>query len=142
MCPDYYSIGYGSGGSYACFRNWKLQGSDSGEEDNDPSSPFWYTIKNHSNDASIDSDQGKASFPLNCDHAYRYFRIIQTGKNKYKPAEGKPDEWSDVFVASHFEIYGTLFVGSYANSAQTKLPSITEVLIPVLASYTLLVFVY
>ncbi len=40
---------------------------------------------------------------------YRYFRIIQHGKNKYRPSkEGDPDEWGDVLATYGFELFGNL----------------------------------
>lgn len=70
---------------------------------------MWTTLKEHKDDSSLDSEF--ASFLWNLGtvkESYRYFRIIQTGKNKFQPSEGVADLWSDVLVAGGFELFGTL----------------------------------
>ena len=51
------------------------------------------------------------------DKAFRYFRIIATGKNSFTGKAG----WQYVLVASAFEIYGTLI--ETENKKKPKIPS-------------------
>eukprot|EP01118_Nematostelium_gracile_P016121 TRINITY_DN6606_c0_g1_i1.p1 TRINITY_DN6606_c0_g1~~TRINITY_DN6606_c0_g1_i1.p1 ORF type:complete len:426 (-),score=90.71 TRINITY_DN6606_c0_g1_i1:15-1292(-) len=110
-----YTLRYGSGGNYCCPRNWLLQGTNSIEvlmEDQDPTEdPKWETLRVHINDETLDSDWAIHTWKLNIpeNQSYRIFRIIQTGKNKYQVEKGLKDSWSDVLVASGFELYGTLY---------------------------------
>jgi hypothetical protein len=98
---NYYTLCYGSSGNLVCPRNWALEGSNSGVN--------WVLLKSHANDISINSDHGGFSWPVTGNNnRYRYFRIRQTGKNSFKAANPKEDEWSDVLVVAGFEIYGTL----------------------------------
>jgi len=109
LVPNYYTFQYGSSGNYACPRNWLIQGSNTYNMSRDLEDPNWITLRNHTSDESIDSEYGIKSWPVTTIQAFRYFRIIQTGKNSYKVPVNTTDGWSDVFVASGFEIYGTLY---------------------------------
>jgi len=77
----------------------------------DPNWIKWTNLCIHINDVNLNADFGTCSWivkPPKDNNKFRYFRIIQTGKNKYQiPTDGK-DEWSDVFVAGSFEIYGKI----------------------------------
>ncbi len=94
---------------------------------NDPS---WVNLVVHNNDSSL--DQGEFSYvtypkqllrisvvvllptryaiPQPVNGAFRYFRVIQTGKNAFQERNTDPnsDEWSDALVVCGFELYGTL----------------------------------
>jgi len=109
LCPTHYTLGYGSSGNACCPRNWLLQGSNSYNESKNVNDPNWVTIKTHSNDPTLKSDHAIATWPLTgITQSFRYFRVIQTGKNCFN-ANGGNDTWSDAFVTSGFEIYGTVY---------------------------------
>lgn len=64
-------------------------------------------------DETLDSDWAVHTWSLDNVHSknqhYRFFRIIQIGKNKYQlPPNEQKDRWSDVLVVSGFELYGSL----------------------------------
>jgi len=115
--PTHYMLRYGSGGNYCCPRSWLLQGTNTIEvlrELDDPTEdPKWDTLSVHTEDSALDSDWAVHTWSLKLSDSqaeYRAFRIIQTGKNKYKvPTPGQKDSWSDVLVASGFELYGSLY---------------------------------
>lgn len=75
--------------------------------------PFWDTLSYHEQDTSLDSDFATHTWDLKIPpgSSYRAFRIIQFSKNKYSTARGQKDEWSNVLVASGFEMYGYLTEG-------------------------------
>ena len=78
---------------------------------NDLSSPDWVTLREHVDDKSINGTFAPASWDIEDPktlEGYRYFRVIQTGPNCFQAPPNKPDEWSNAFVISGFEIYGEL----------------------------------
>jgi len=117
VTPTMYTLRYGSSGNYCYPKSWLLQASNKftrpKETDKyDPASDVnWVTLRKHENDPCFSAGD-YASKTWNIDYqgtdAFRYFRVIQTGKNSYKGKEGSTDEWSDVFVLIGFELYGCL----------------------------------
>jgi len=110
----HYTLRYASPGTNCCPRFWILQGSNyvssATYKNMDPrSDPEWITIGMHINDKSLSADWATRTWaiPQNA-HAFRYFRVVHTGKNSFD-AKGQADEWSDVFVAGGFELYGYLY---------------------------------
>lgn len=71
-----------------------------------PDDKDWITLMTHRDDRSINSSHGSFTWALNYPKEkqtfYRFFRIIQVGKNKM-PTNA---EWGDVLVASGFELFG------------------------------------
>lgn len=72
----------------------------------------WERILEHTNDQSIDSDFASHTWKIETPPTtkdsdlkfYRFFRVRQTGRNKYSGNQ----EWCDVLVTSGFELYGHL----------------------------------
>jgi len=121
MYVTHYTIRYASSGKYACPRNWKLQGSNVFSSSSDPNDITWFTIKTHTNDTSITSEHQRYTWNISVGQAFRYFRIIQTGKNNFSAKSSqKEDDWSNVLVISGFELYGTLYTGSFATNVLSK----------------------
>eukprot|EP01114_Cavostelium_apophysatum_P024424 TRINITY_DN955_c0_g1_i10.p1 TRINITY_DN955_c0_g1~~TRINITY_DN955_c0_g1_i10.p1 ORF type:complete len:1320 (+),score=336.17 TRINITY_DN955_c0_g1_i10:1050-5009(+) len=88
-----------------------LQGSNepNANEEGEVDSPTWTTLRVHEDDHSISGSHSYCTFPItDCLKAYRYFRVIQTGPNCYDAFGESEDKWSNVLVASGFELYGVL----------------------------------
>jgi hypothetical protein len=73
----------------------------------------WKTLYVHKDDKTLNSGFGCGSWDINISdssssEAYRYFRVVQTGPNSFQIPQQGADGWSNVFVASGFEIYGEL----------------------------------
>ncbi len=96
--PKYYTLGYIKDGNGFCIlRNWKLLGSIDGNR--------WETLREHIKDESITQYGEKASWPIESNVAYKYFRIERTG-----PVSGPESESSQMYTAvSGFELYGTVY---------------------------------
>ncbi len=117
VSPTHYMLRYASSANYCCPRNWLLQASNNPDFTkfaNDPDDPQWTTISRHTNDTSLNSDFGSHIWSISCNQAFRYFRVIQNGKNNYSGT----DAWGDVLVAGGFELFG------YSNKRLLALPSI------------------
>jgi len=128
-----YSLGYGSSGTACIPRYWILQGSKnvtktdvqySGIDGDTPQNDLeWRTLAIHNNDSTINSEWGFHTWKLNCvdneSDYFRYFRVVQTGPNAYihqlQANSTSEDNWSQVLVASHFELYGTVINISNSN---------------------------
>jgi hypothetical protein len=114
VIPTKYSYKYGSSGSYCCPRNWMFQGAVTLSSTHaSPTSSDWTTLSQHVNDKSINESFGKGEYDVpdaKTKVGYRYFRIIQTGPNCFVPSGS--DEWSNVLVASGFEVWGHLKIGN------------------------------
>jgi len=113
IIPTYYTLGYGSSGSACCPRYWVLQATKTLPETpnekflNAPhNDPNWKILSAHTNDEILQSEWAVHSWKLSTKEAFRYFRILQTGPNCY--VSSGDDAWSQVLVASRFEVYGTL----------------------------------
>jgi len=108
--PNYYTITYGNDGEGWEPRNWKLVGSV--DEVN------WDVLRQHSNDRTLSGAFAHASWkvPMKAESGYRYFRLVQTGKNK---------SGFYTFFICCFEIYGDLF---YYDSLKEELPNFESVL--------------
>ena len=97
LAPDYYCLRHGRDGTDHALRNWQLEGS------NDDTT--WTILKTHANDAALAAQaHSTASWPIQAPGAatgtpYRYFRILQTGKN----ADGYDNLW-----CAGIELYGLL----------------------------------
>lgn len=134
VVPTHYSFRYGSGGDLCCPRNWMLQAtndeslltvrtSSQNSKTNvfmqqtvtaDPLyDPAWITLRRHENDTTLDTSFAASTWVINLPvvspQGYRIFRLLQFGKNKYfKPDNQGNDGWSDCFVVSAFELFGSL----------------------------------
>lgn len=90
--PNYYCLRHGTRyGTQYSLRNWRLEGSQ------DASS--WTTLRNHTSDAALNSDNATAGWTLQSQQAYRYFRVYNWGK-----AKGNCDH----LMCSGMELYGEL----------------------------------
>jgi len=118
IIATFYTIGYGSPGAACCPLYWLLQGSNkitrttlygSSPSDIPQNDPEWKTLAVHSNDRSLCNEWAIHSWKLNSRQGYRYFRVIQTGKNSCISSD---DNWGQVLALNRFEIYGTLLPAS------------------------------
>lgn len=116
IVPTYYTFRYGSSGAACCPRNWQLQGAVSLPADWDKTSAYsdvdsksWTILRAHENDSTIASSHAAGSWPVNSPstQGYRFLRVIQTGPNSFT-STGDDDAWSNVLVASGFEVYGDI----------------------------------
>lgn len=77
-----------------------------------PSWSNWTTLYTHNGDTRLSSEYGMYTWVLqsreSSSNRFRYFRVLQTGKNGFVQSFGTPDTWSDVFVVGGFEIYGKI----------------------------------
>jgi hypothetical protein len=124
VTPTHYTLRYASTASYCSPRNWLFQGSNVAEHPpgpyiSDPADdPNWVTLSWHVNDATLSGDYAQHTWPVTCNQAFRYVRVIQIGKNNYSPPKDSAhDEWSNVFVVGGFEVYG------YTNRKQNSVPN-------------------
>ncbi|XP_044179729.1 E3 ubiquitin-protein ligase Ufd4-like [Acropora millepora] len=72
----HYTLRHGQEQSGSVLRNWELQGSLDGEE--------WTTLKTHENDQGLQESKSycTCTWPIEGkSNAFRYFKILQTGKN-------------------------------------------------------------
>lgn len=92
LCPTMYTLRHYSSWDTECLRSWVLEGSLHGVS--------WEPLVIHKNDGKLEGKGSSASWPISVDGRYRFFRIVQTGRNSnnnyYLPLSG-------------FELYGTLF---------------------------------
>ena len=90
--PTYYCLRTDKNINYA-LRNWRLEGSNNGQT--------WTTLRNHANDTTLAVQQmSEANWPVeNCGVCYRFFRILQYGKNARN--------YDQLFCAG-IELYGDL----------------------------------
>ena len=74
-------------------RNWRLEGSNDGQT--------WTTLRNHTNDTTLAAQSmSEANWPVeNCGVCYRFFRILQYGKNAQN---------NDCLCCAGIELYGDL----------------------------------
>eukprot|EP00729_Bicosta_minor_P006641 gene6641-biopygen28941 len=95
LAPDYYCLRHGYYNVNFRLVHWRLEGS------NDDSA--WTLLKTHANDQALPAQgYSTASWPVEAaadGASYRYFRILQTGKNSI-------DE--DYLVCAGIELYGLL----------------------------------
>lgn len=100
MKVNHYCLRHGASGGDRALRNWLLQGSLSGGS----LDKEWDTLKDHSNDNKLNLTiaYSTAHWPVDDSElnvGYRYFRILQTGKNW---------DFDDELVCSGIELYGQL----------------------------------
>jgi len=129
VLPTHYCLKYGSSGNYCVPRYWKLQGSNDPLVEIEPmNDSLWITLRDHVNDVTFNSDYAWFVFRLyNVREAFRYFRIIQTGKNVYVTQNYGGDSWSDVLVAAGFDLFGLCI--SLSPSTDLNQPKSTEQLL-------------
>eukprot|EP01119_Soliformovum_irregulare_P012240 TRINITY_DN316_c0_g1_i11.p1 TRINITY_DN316_c0_g1~~TRINITY_DN316_c0_g1_i11.p1 ORF type:complete len:926 (+),score=240.93 TRINITY_DN316_c0_g1_i11:118-2895(+) len=114
ILPSRYRLRYGSSGSSCCPRRWILQGAERlTRKMDDMTSPDWQTLRVHIDDKSFLGNFASTSwdippFPGMPPMGYRYFRVVQTGPNSYECPPNTEDLWSNVLVATGFELYGQL----------------------------------
>jgi hypothetical protein len=101
--PTAYSLRHDMQGSRGVLRNWVLQACFSVSSEQDDAA--WITLSSHRNDTSLAPAPGSSAlFDINftCDDSrgYRYFRILQNGKN----STGKHR-----LLCAGFELYGYLY---------------------------------
>ena len=107
--PTHYSLRHYSSKDIECIRNWEFRGSNDGEN--------WETIKQHKNDKTFQRKGQIATFKVECNKKYRYFRIYMTEKNEN-------GHW--YLCCSGLEIYG-LIVGDVGfGGAPPKVASINK----------------
>ena len=90
----HYCLRHGSSNGTHCLRNWRLEGSNDGNN--------WTTLRNHNNDQSLpNSGFSEAGWAVDgCDPGgYRFLRILPHGNN----SNGNPQ-----LVCSGIEFYGVL----------------------------------
>ncbi|XP_067020537.1 GRIP1-associated protein 1-like isoform X2 [Acropora muricata] len=93
----HYTLRHGRNRSISVLVNWRLEGSINGRK--------WITLKNHKNDCKL-KERPYCTYTWTIDgniNAFRYFRILQTGKNS--------SEKFGVFL-SGIELYGVLITKS------------------------------
>ena len=105
--PNYYTITYGNDGEGWEPRNWKLIGSIDQVKKGysflfDLIQQNWDVLRLHSNDKTLSGAFSHASWKLttSAEIGYRYFRLVQTGKNK---------SGFYTFFICCFELYGDLY---------------------------------
>jgi hypothetical protein len=93
LVPNYYTLRHGGNSKADCLRNWTLQGSNDAKN--------WTVLIRHSNDTSLNGNFATCSWPIpNCTQAYRYFRVLQTGRNSSN---------HNFLSLSGIEFYGDLY---------------------------------
>jgi len=138
VLPTHYALKYGSSANYCVPRNWKFQASnDPRVEKEGDNNDLWTTLNHHDNDTTLNSDFAWFVFPVNkCPTAYRYFRIMQTGANAFasnRPSPGALDSWSNVLVASGFDLFGLCIQSvpkenkKVGKSASREIPSLESI---------------
>eukprot|EP01133_Synstelium_polycarpum_P015822 gene15822-18802_t len=92
VIPMYYTIRHGLPFKSDSLRTWDFQGSVQGEQ--------WTVLKRHTNDSSLNSKYATHTWQIQgVTTAYRYFRILQTGKNSNN---------RNFLVLGGIELYGEL----------------------------------
>lgn len=90
--PTMYSLRHYTSWDTECLRDWVLEGSKDGVS--------WDALVVHKNDEKLNGKGSTSSWPVLTEGKYRFFRVVQTGRNSnnnhYLPLSG-------------FEIYGVLF---------------------------------
>lgn len=72
-------------------------------------SELWVTLRVHENDTSMNESYAWFVYSIPyCYEPYRFFRVIQTGKNAFSSYGGE-DNWGNVLVASGFDLFGLYF---------------------------------
>eukprot|EP00928_Gymnodinium_smaydae_P075199 TRINITY_DN58200_c0_g1_i1.p1 TRINITY_DN58200_c0_g1~~TRINITY_DN58200_c0_g1_i1.p1 ORF type:complete len:289 (+),score=36.72 TRINITY_DN58200_c0_g1_i1:58-867(+) len=100
LIPNYYTIRHKKGMGCNYLRNWVLEAQNQNDD-------IWITLVNHVNDASLqgqrdwDDDPPVASWPVQSDDAFQYFRIRMTGSDS---------SGAHHLCCSGFELYGKLFI--------------------------------
>jgi len=89
---SYYTLRHGRGYKSDCLRAWDLQGSNDGVE--------WELLSRHTMDKSLNGPFGEHSWPVKTEHAFRFFRVIQTGHNSSN---------HNFLALSGMELYGDLY---------------------------------
>ncbi|KAF0980274.1 hypothetical protein FDP41_013488 [Naegleria fowleri] len=89
ISPSAYTIRHTSARDTECLRNWKFQGSIDGNH--------FVDIKVHTNDQTITTKSQSATFSVECNEYFRYFRILQDGLNSSS---------NNYLSLGGFEIYG------------------------------------
>ena len=97
--PTYYCLRNSKNdddGTACVLRNWRLEGSNDGQT--------WTTLRNHTNDTTLAAQSmSEANWPVeNCGVCYRFFRILQYGKNAGN------DNNRDYLCCAGIELYGDL----------------------------------
>lgn len=118
-----YRMRYGSTGSFCCPRNWRLEAAARlTHKIDDPASPDWVTLKDHVDDKTLNAPFATGYWDLPpSETGHRYFRVTQTGPNCYQCPPDTEDTWSNVFVASGFEIYGDIWETADDNPEEAPL---------------------
>jgi len=100
LVPSFYSLRHGRDCKLFCLRNWELQGCI----DPDTRQDKWVTLREHTNDTSLNEAFATCSWEVTPDpqhqqQAFRCFRIIMTG----------PDSQQKHYLhCSGIELYGVL----------------------------------
>lgn len=95
LCLTHYTLRHGREKSTSVLGDWRLEGSLDGK--------IWTTLKNHTDDHSLKKAGSYCTYTWAIDgnsNVFRYFRIVQTGKN----SSGR----FGIFL-SGIELYGVLF---------------------------------
>jgi len=93
LIPNYYTLRHGGNSKADCLRNWTLQGSNDAKN--------WVLLIRHSSDSSLNGNFATCSWPiLNCTQPYRFFRVLQTGRNSSN---------HNFLSLSGIEFYGDLY---------------------------------
>ena len=97
LCLTHYTLRHGQEQKASFLRNWRLEGSVDGSK--------WTVLKNHKNDHGLEEHKSSGTY-CTCTwaidgelKAFRYFRIVQTGKNS---------SWRFGIFLSGIELYGVL----------------------------------
>jgi len=92
VCPTAYTLRHYSSWDTEALRDWKLQGSNDGKK--------WSKLLSHKKDCSLNKKGESKTWAIpRTKKAFRFFRILQTGKNSN-------GHW--YCALSGFEVYGTL----------------------------------
>ena len=89
--PTHYTLRHYSSANQEALRTWELRGSADGKA--------WEKLKTHRSDAKLDKAGKCSTWPLSCDRFYRFFRVVQTGKNSNN---------THYLALSGLELYGSL----------------------------------
>ena len=106
-----YSLQYSSDTNQCSPRSWKLQGANSSVENvTSVDNLEWVDLSVHENDTSMTDSFVTKSWEITPRpaRAYRFFRILQTGKNNFAIKNRRSDLWSNCLVVHGFELFGDL----------------------------------
>jgi len=94
MAPSHYTLRHGGNYRADSLRTWDLQGSINSET--------WTVLKHHNHDTSLVDKFATHTWSIELDppQAFRYFRILQTGRNSSN---------HNFLVLSGVEFYGDLY---------------------------------